>query len=102
MTASDDFNANGYRTEKINGFVLGVQYGCGNGNTTYMTYDFMARVMIARTGSSDGGTVVKPFAELDRDALISLRDRLIALDGKPPELPPEAPATAAMPKKLNL
>jgi hypothetical protein len=102
MSASDDFNANGYKADKINGFVLGVQYPAGNGGTTYMTYDFLARVMIVRTGSSDGGTAVKSFGELDRGSLISLRDRLVAQGGNPPELPPEAPANTAAQKKLNL
>ena len=102
MSLSDDFSANSYKTQKINGYVLGVQYSNGGGSTTYLTYDFLARVMIVRTGSSDGGTAVTPFSQLDRESLISLRDQLVQLGGKPPELPPEAPATQAHGKKLNL
>lgn len=102
MSLSDEFNANDYRTQKINGYVLGVQYTNGGGSTTYLTYDFLARVMIVRTGSSDGGTAVTPFSLLDRESLISLRDQLMHLGGKPPELPQEAPAAQAVAKKLNL
>lgn len=101
MSASDEFNANGYRAAKINGYVLGIQYPSGAGSTTYLTFDFMARVLIVRTGSSDGGAAVKSFAELDRESLISMRDKLVQLGGKPPELPPETPASAPL-KKLNL
>jgi hypothetical protein len=101
MAVSDEFNANNYKASKINGFVLGIQYTTGGGSTTYLAYDFMARVLIVRTGSSDGGAAVKSFAELDRDSLISMRDKLVQLGGNPPELPPEASAVPAQ-KKLNL
>ncbi len=102
MSLTGDFNQNGYNAQKINGFVLGVSYSNGGGSSIYHTYDFMARVMTTRTGSSDGGTVVMPFSQLDRGALIAMRDRLVDLGGKPPELPPEEPATQAAQKKLNL
>lgn len=99
---TDEFNSNDYKTQKINGFVLGVAYGNGSGGTTFMTYDFMARILVTRTGSSDGGTSVTPFAQLDHDALISLRDQLVKLGGHPPELAPEAPAGTTPQKKFNL
>ena len=102
MSLSDDFNQNGYNAQMINGFVLGVCYSNGGGSSIYHTYDFMARVMVTRTGSSDGGTVVTPFSKLDRGALIAMRDALVDLGGKPPELPPEESATSAPQKKLNL
>lgn len=102
MSLSDDFTDKSYKTQKINSCVLGVQYGCGSGATTYLTYDFLARIMIVRTGSSDGGASATPFSQLDRESLISLRDRLVDLGGKPPELPMEAPATQAAQRKLNL
>lgn len=102
MPLSDDFNDNDYRATKINGFVLGVTYGCGNGNSTYYTYDFLARVLTVRTGSSDGGTIVTPFSQLDRDGLIALRDKLVELKGNPPELGPEKPSVSAASAKLNL
>jgi hypothetical protein len=102
MPLTDDFNQNDYKAQKINGFVLGVSYSNGGGSSIYLAYDFMARVMVTRTGSSDGGTVVTPFSELDRGALISMRDELTRLGGNPPELPPETPASAAPQRKLNL
>ena len=102
MALSDDFNANDYKTQKINGFVLAVTYPTGSGSSVYMAYDFMARILTTRTGSSDGGTVVTPFSQLDREALISLRDQLVRLGGKPPELPPEAPASGTPQNKFNL
>jgi hypothetical protein len=92
MSVKEDFNDNSYQARKINGYVLGVSYDYGGGGTTYMTYDFLARVMIARTGSSDGGTTVTPFSRLDREALESLRESLIALGGNPPELQQDASA----------
>lgn len=104
MPLSDDFNANNYSTSKINGFVLGVSYdyGGGSGYSTFFTYDFMARVMVTRTGSSDGGTVVTPFSQLDREALISMRDELVRKGGNPPELPAEKPVTPGPSRPLHL
>ena len=101
MGLKDEFNENGYSTAKINGFVLGVSYSNGGGSTTYLTFDFLTRVLITRTGSSDGGAAVTPFSQLERDSLIRLRDRLVDLGGHPPELTPE-PATVPPAKKLNL
>ena len=102
MSLSDDFNSNDYRAQKINGFVLGVSYSHGGGSSVYYAYDFMARVLVTRTASSDGGTVVTPFAQLDRDGLIAMRDQLVKLGGNPPQLPPETPATQAAQNKFNL
>lgn len=100
MSLSDRFN-NGYEARKENDNVLSIKYGV-YGSNTYLAFDFMARVMVARTGSSDGGLNVTPFAELDRDMLIAMRDKLVALKGNPPELPPEAPAAQPAQKKFNL
>jgi hypothetical protein len=100
MSLSDRFN-NGYNAQKENDNVLSIKYTVQGGNT-YLIFDFMARVMIARTGSSDGGVNVTPFSALDRGALIEMRDKLIALKGNPPELPPEAAGAQAPARKFNL
>lgn len=100
MSLSDRFNT-GYDARKENDNVLSVKYTV-HGSPSYLAFDFMARVMIARTGSSDGGLNVTPFSELDRDMLIAMRDKLVSLKGDPPELPPEAPATQSPVRKFNL
>jgi hypothetical protein len=82
--------------------VLSVRYDVA-GATNVLIYDFVGRVMITRTGGhGDGGIYVTPFAQLDRETLIEMRDKLIALKGTPPDLPPEAPATLAPANKLRL
>jgi hypothetical protein len=40
-------------------------------------------------------------AELDRDVLITMRDKLIDLGGKPPELSPEFPKGQNAPPKAS-
>ncbi|MEZ0225147.1 MAG: hypothetical protein ACAH83_11380 [Alphaproteobacteria bacterium] len=100
MSLSDRFN-NGYDARKENDNVLSVKYTV-HGSPTYLAFDFMARVMVARTGSSDGGVNITPFSVLDREMLVEMRDKLVALKGEPPELPPEAPAAQASQKKFNL
>lgn len=100
MSLSDHFN-NGYHAQKENNNVLSIKYTV-HGSPTYLIFDFMARVMMTRTGSSDGGVNVMPFSALDRETLIAMRDRLVELKGNPPELPPEAPAAQAQPRKFNL
>ncbi|TAL28959.1 MAG: hypothetical protein EPN97_13965 [Alphaproteobacteria bacterium] len=100
MSLSDRFN-NGYNAQKENDNVLSIRYEV-RGCPTYLIFDFMARVMMTRTGSSDGGVNVIPFSSLDRGTLIEMRDKLIDLKGNPPELPPEAPVAQAAQKKFNL
>ena len=51
MSLSADFNASGYKTSKLNDFVLGVSYTYGGGSTTYYAFDFLARILTTRTGS---------------------------------------------------
>lgn len=103
MSLAADFNDNDYGTRKINDYVLGVSYNYGGGSTTYYTYDFLARVLTVRTGSSDGGAFVVPFSRLDRDSLDTLRERLVQLGGKPPA--PGGDAGPSLPpsgRSLNL
>ena len=63
-------------------------------------YDFAARVMYGWGGSAISYGVV-PFSNLDRETLVAMRDKLVDLGGKPPELPDEA-AAPAQPRKFNL
>lgn len=103
MSFSADFNnTNGYRTSKLNDFVLGVSYS-QNGATTYYAFDFLARLLTTRTGSSDGGAHVIPFSQLDPDSLATLRERLVELGGKPPKLGDDKKPSLPAPKRpLNL
>jgi len=90
-----------YKASKENDNVLCVSYQA-RGMTSYLVYDFMARVMIVRTGSSDGGSHVTPFSQLDRETLVEMREKLIELGGNPPALPPEKPAVGQPGNKFNL
>ncbi len=87
---SDSFNGD-FEASKLNGAVLYVS----NGAYDYY-YDFTQRILTAGRGG------VVPFAQLDRDVLIMMRDKLVSLGGDPPELAPEAPATQAPVRKFNL
>ncbi len=101
MDLSADFNESGYKTSKINAFVLGVShpYSEGSSYTTHHTFDFLARVLTTRTGDSAGGASVTPFSLLDADSLETLRQRLIALGGKPPGLTPHDAAPGTAPRR---
>ena len=99
MSLKDQFNGK-YTAQKDNDYVLGLYYK-GRGGDTYIAVDFMTRTMVTRTGYGDGGVAVIPFSQLDRDMLIGMRDTLIELEGRPPELPAET-ASSATPKKFNL
>lgn len=90
-----------YAATKENDNVLCVTYSA-RGSSNYLIYDFMARVMIVRTGSSDGGGHVVPFAQLDRESLVEMREKLIELKGNPPELPDTQPVTGKPGNGLNL
>jgi hypothetical protein len=90
-----------YKATKENDNVLCVTYST-RGMTSYLVYDFMARVMIVRTGSSEGGGHVTPFSQLDRETLVEMREKLIDLKGNPPELPAAAPVTGKPGNGLNL
>lgn len=103
MSLSADFNASGYKTSKLNDFVLGVSYNYGGGSTSYYSFDFLARILTTRTGSSDGGAHVTPFSQLDPDSLETLRERLIELGGRPPALSDDTKPNLSSPKRpLNL
>ena len=54
----------------------------------YCTYHFLTRTMNVTSGNHDGGVTVVPFAQLDREVLEFMRDKLIELGGHPPALPP--------------
>lgn len=105
MSLSADFNDSGYKTSKINSYVLGVSYSYSEGSGYYnaYAYDFLARIVTARTGgSNDAGISVTPFSQLDPDSLETLRQRLIALGGKPPALTPlESPPVPKAGRSLN-
>jgi hypothetical protein len=102
MSLKDQFNDTRYTVRKETPAVLSVRYDAG-GYTNALIYDFIGRIMIARTGGhGDGGLCVTPFSQLDRETLIEMRDKLVELKGAPPELPAEAPAASAPAKKFNL
>ena len=88
MSLKDAFNA--FDAYKINDNVLRISNGC---TSTY--YDFAQRLMTV-------GHMTFTFSQLDRESLIEARDRLVALKGNPPELPPETPVAKAPAPKFNL
>jgi hypothetical protein len=66
----------------------------------YQTYDFAARQVLTR---HDHSIAVTPFAQVDPESLAALRQKLIDLGGKPPELPSagsSAPAPSSGQLKL--
>ncbi len=96
MGLTQNFNDD-YGAKKLASAVLQVKIVTDGGNT-YMIYDFNARVMSTRTGSSDGGIVITPFSKLDPDSLEFMHERLVKLGGEPPaplrdgrKLPPPTP-----------
>lgn len=96
MSLSDAFNDDDFDVNRENDSVLSVSQG----NFTHY-YDFLNRMVMT---VYDGSTLTTtPFSQVDRETLIAMRDKLAELDGKPPELPPEAPATATpQQRKFNL
>lgn len=93
MGLSDAFN-HGFKTSRVNDSVLSVVLG-----TVQHEYDFLNRVVMTFYNSQ---LTLTPFAQMDRETLITMRDRLIELEGKPPELPVETPSVQATAKKFNL
>ena len=85
MELTAEFNKD-YSIRKASAGVLEIRQS-SNGGSNYMTYDFNLRLLTARSGSSDGGLMVLPFSQLDTETLEALRNKLIELEGKPPELP---------------
>lgn len=90
MPLTDTFNRS-HSAQKINESVVQVSNGVFN-----YYYDFTLRVVTTGNGANT------PFSQMDRDTLIMVRDQLVALGGKPPELPPEAPVNQAPARKFNL
>jgi hypothetical protein len=79
-----------YGLTKENDYTL-YAYVSGSGSTTYLKYDFLARILIVVTGSSEGGRQVVPFSQIDRESLEFFRAVLIEKGGKPPALPDATP-----------
>lgn len=101
MDFKQAFNSNsGYSTSNTNPFVLDI-YFKGQGGSVYMSADFLTRTLVTRNSYGDAGVVVTPFAQLDRDVVVAMRDRLVELGGTPPDLAPEAPANPAPQRKFN-
>lgn len=101
MGLTAEFNKD-YTATRDSDFVLTLRYNTG-GYESILSYDFMARVMIMRTsGHGDGGAVVTPFSQLDRETLVEFREALIKLKGNPPELPAETPSAGQPGNKFNL
>lgn len=95
MSLSFEFN-NDYTAARKGDYVLVVS--C---NGSHFCYDFAARMMYG-WGSGSGSYGVTPFSQLDREVLINMRDKLVDLGGKPPELPAESPSAAQPARKFNL
>jgi hypothetical protein len=94
MSLSDAFNDDDFEIDRENDSVLTICHG----NITHH-YDFLNRV---RTTTYDNALTTTPFSQIDREVLVAMRDKLVELDGKPPELPAEAPVTSSPAKKFNL
>ena len=94
MSLSFEFNSE-YKASRKGDYVLVVS--C---NGSHFTYDFAARILYG-WGDGSGSYGVTPFSQLDRETLIAMRDKLVELGGKPPELPDE-PAAAPPARKFNL
>ncbi len=72
-----------------------LEYGKDNDSTlrlkvgyAYHFYNFVMRAVIS-TRHADGGCIITPFSQLDRESLEFMRGKLIELGGKPPALPAE-------------
>jgi hypothetical protein len=85
-----------YRATKETDVVLRVQYG-----PLSTFYDFAGRTVVT-TNWEKGGVAVTPFSQVDRETLITMRDKLIELKGNPPELPAETSGPILPGKKFNL
>jgi hypothetical protein len=86
-----------YSAARENDYVLRVSWG----NMSYY-YDFAARQMTTITAVGQWHMATTPFSQIDRETLITMRDKLVDLKGKPPELPPEAPVQPSSAGKLRL
>jgi hypothetical protein len=85
MTLIEKFSSDNRSLSKESDCILQIYLG---GNIShYIKYDFLARIAIFSSGSSDGGANAIPFSQLDRESLEFFRAKLIEKGGKPPELP---------------
>lgn len=100
MDLSKAFNTTQYAATNKSPFVLDL-YIETRGGSVYNSFDFLTRSMYTRTGSSEGGVTVTPFAQLDREVLVAMRDKLVELGGTPPDLAPEAPTLNKAQRGLN-
>lgn len=82
---AEHFNEKNYEMKKSSDQVLTVSISAFPG-TIYTIYDFAARAMYARSGSSDGGVTVTPFDQLDRESLGFFHQKLKDLGGNPAPL----------------
>ena len=103
MSIAEHFNTQNYELRKESDQVIS-SYISMRAGAIYTAYDFAARVMYARTGSSDGGISVTPFDQLDRESLAFFHEKLAELGGKPAPLPwttqkPDKPGSG---KQLSL
>lgn len=84
MTLKDAFNSSDtYEFYKSGDAALRVR---SRGGVTEFRYDFGLRLLTVQYGEAIS---TQPFSALDRETLIELRDKLVEMGGKPPELPPE-------------
>ena len=94
QSLKDAFNApGGYEFRKLSNSLLRVM-----SDGAFYKFDFALCVMTTR--ASDG-VALTPFSQLDRETLVEMRDRLVALGGKPPALPDERHTGPVLPRKLN-
>ncbi len=100
MDVKSAFNEQ-YKAVKANDYVLDISFYSSNQSTIYHTYDFMSRTLITGRSGGSVGFNVTPFSQLDRDALVTMRDKLVELGGTPPELPAEAPTITKPQRGLN-
>lgn len=81
MDLSISFNAKKYESKKLNDFVLSVRR-----DYVELHYDFAMGVMYANLeNNSKSGFTATPFSQLDPDAIDTFRNRLVNLQGRPPE-----------------
>ena len=97
MSLTSEFNSD-FKPRKINGAVLALEY-----EYQKYYYDFQSRLLttVLKYSSTIGGVTTTPFAQLDREVLTDMRDKLMELGGKPPELPQETPANPGNARKLQ-
>jgi len=84
---AEHFNETNYALRKASDQVLAVTINVPSVSSVYTIYDFTARVMYARTGSSEGGLTVTPFDQMDRESVGFFHQKLQDLGGNPPPLP---------------